>query len=134
MIEWLLSKFTKDARTALNPIKSKIINGVLFKFKRLDVLDYLTGANIMLAAYDTYKINPTKTNEASLNKKAMEHYREVFLACVIKPEFVRKPESDKIHIDEIFADWDTANKLYNAIIEFTYGKKKISQNDYLSKD
>ena len=64
-------------------------------------------------------------------KKVREHLSDVILAGTIKPQLSRKEEEGKISISELFNDWEIAETLYNEILAFTYGKKKLMNSHVL---
>ena len=120
---WFRSKSLAERLGENKKIK---IEGINFTIKRINPIDYLNGSKAMLAIYDKYKVG--KAAEAELEgyeKKIKEHLRDVILAGVVSPELSRKAEGEEIHIDEIFMINDLPELLYDAIIEFTYGKKKL---------
>lgn len=112
-------------------VKTVKIQGIIFKIKKINPLDHLTGAKLMLAIYDKYQLQKPNDNAEMRPedvKKIKEHYVDVFLASVIKPELSRK-ESDntKIWVGEILQNYELAVELYTAIHLYTYGKKKLPQ-------
>jgi len=111
---------------ALSEGKKVKIQGVIFVIRKLSALDHLTGAKVLTQHYDTYKVD--KKTPSDPNVKAIkEHFRDVFMACVISPKLSRKDEAGATSVDELFNNWDMANELYGEIIVYTYGKKKIRQ-------
>ena len=95
-------------------------------------MDFLDGSQVMLSMYETYKSGKgDQINEKSF-KKIKKHYTDVLMAGVVKPCLTRdENEVDKIHINEMFNDWDMCSKVFDEIITLTYGKKK-AQNFFQS--
>jgi hypothetical protein len=67
-------------------------------------------------------------SQTSLDK-LKSHYRDVFLAAVVEPKLKRTDDKGDsgIFVDNLFTDWDLAHELYEQIISYTYGKKKLMQ-------
>lgn len=120
--------FKKKSLEAHLRAKKKVnINGVEFIIQRINILDHLTGAKVMTEAFQSYQVN---LNEAGKKldpnwAKIEEHMRDVIIAGVASPKISRKPEDSKILVDDLFLDWGLVNRLYEAIMAFTNGKKKI---------
>jgi hypothetical protein len=120
---------SNDLGNHLNKTKAVKINGVRFVIKRFTPLNYLDGSNILLNSFDAYKIGKDPEADAEMIKqdlkKMRDHFRDTFIAAVVKPALSRKEEPDKVWVDEVFQDWDMACKLYEEVMLYTYGKKKI---------
>lgn len=119
----------KSLKEHLGATKTIKIKGILFKIKKIDVMDHLEGSKVMVQMYQTYeeKRAQEKSNLATNTnlKKVKSHLIDVILAGTIKPKLSRKEETSKIHIDELFNDWEIAEALYGEIMAHTYGKKKL---------
>jgi len=126
MLNWFKKK---DLNDHLNQAKEIIVDGIIFKIKKIDILDYMKGLKVMHQQYDVYKRDPNNIVDQNFSK-IKEHYRDVFLASVVKPQLSLDESDSTVNVNEIFKDWDLANKLYEEIMIFTYGKKKFKQ--YLS--
>lgn len=100
---------------------------MVFKIKRIDVLDHCTGAKVCAAVYDTYQVGNDNTKDPSEGglKKIKSHYIDVLMAGIVYPEFSRKEELGKILIDNLLTDWDLATELYGEIMLHSYGKKNF---------
>lgn len=117
----------------LDPKQRVYVRGIYFTIRKLNVLDHMHGAKILTESYKVPTIDERRQkNEAKIEpvsrKKIHDHYRDVFLQCVVDPVFVRKEEEagpGKTHVDRLFLDWAIADELYIHIMKFTYGKKKI---------
>ena len=109
----------KDVIGATKKIK---IRGVLFTIKKIDALNYLDGSKSIKMIYDTYTTE--SVTETSM-KRIKSHYIDVFMSAIIKPVLVRKDNNKNVLVDEIFNDWGMAQELYESIMAFTYGKKKL---------
>lgn len=100
-------------------------HGVLFTIKKINTLDYLNGSKVMLQIFDTYKVNKNSELDPSYVKKIREHYKDVIMSGVVKPVLSRKDNGVNVCVDEIIDNWEMATELYECIIAFTYGKKKL---------
>ncbi len=107
------------------------VHGIRFTIKKLDPTCFLEGSKVMLQTFDTYKLkkdtDAAEVTEAML-KKVKAHYIDVFCSGVVKPALVRSTEEStpaNIFVEYLFTDWDLAHGLYQAVVEFTYGKKKF---------
>lgn len=125
MLNWLFNLFfTKDLLKELNRTKKIKINGFKFTIKKISPLDHLKGSKVMLQAYDILKIGKAGQELEQSEKKIKDHLSEVLLVGVVHPKLTAKEESEGIHIDKLFYDYELVNLLYSEIISFTYGKKK----------
>lgn len=118
----------KDVFGDFNKPKSVTISGVRFLIKKIEILDYLEGAKLLFKTFDTYKVSKSKSNiDTRVHdiKKARDFMQDVILAGCVKPKFVRKEEDEGILIDELFTDWQLAQKVVLAILAHTTGKKKL---------
>jgi len=118
--------FGKELNDVLNEYKKVKIKGVIFHIKRINPLDYLNGSKVMIQIFDEYK----RTNDVlQVDKnydKIKNHYIDVILAGVIKPQLSRKEnDSNKIYVGEIINNPEMTNDLYTVIMDYSYGKKKI---------
>lgn len=130
MFKWFKSLFSgKDINDVLKQRRRVKIKGVIFIIRKINILDFLEGSKAAKQIYDTYKISKDITPQ-SMNK-LNEHYKDVILAGVVHPKLCRKENEVGVHIDEVLNDAEMAAKLYLAIDEFTYGKKKVK---YFSKE
>lgn len=121
----MLSFFkSRSLADRLNETKKIKIDGVIFRIKRLNPINYLDGSQAIRQIYDIYKVGDQKIDDRSMNK-IKTHYRDVFMGCIVKPKLSRKKDGEGVFVDDIFEDWDLANSLYEEIIEYTYGKKKV---------
>lgn len=117
-------------RDKLNETKNIKVSGVLFKIKRIQVLDYMEGARVLHETFSVYKTKEQKVLDEKLIKnlsKAKEYMRDVIMAGVVQPKLVRKQEDDPsaVCVDELVeGDWMMAQNLAAEILAYTYGKKK----------
>lgn len=133
MLRWFRSKSLKEK---LNETKRVKINGVVFHVRKLSVPDHLAGAKVMHASYEKFQLG-TQTDLEPSKKKIKEYYRDVILKGVVKPKLSPKPAEecgDDVSIEEVLSDWDMVEKLHDAILLETYGKKKMKQFASLAKD
>ena len=110
--------------------KKVVIDGFSFHIKKIDPLDHLKGLKVMLQSFDTYKVNK-KIDDRELSdgqvKKVREHYRDIFLASVVRPQLSIDGAGETVCVNDIFKEGDLSEKLYEEIITYTYGKKKIQR-------
>lgn len=128
--------FGSDLREKLGRTRAVRVHDVRFVIRKIDPLSYLTGSKVMLSHYASYeeKRAAGKQDDVALMKATRDHYRDVFLQAVVEPKLCRTPEEAKngeIPVDYLMTEWDMAVQLYVAIIEFTYGKKKVLRSDTL---
>lgn len=122
---WFRKKTLDDV---LNKTFRLKIYGVIFKVRKVNPLDYVSGSKAVQMHFDTYKTKGQKeaiAKTASDMGKVKEHYRDVFMAAVVEPTLCRKEGGEGTFVDNLFTDWDLANELYLGIMEKTYGKKKF---------
>jgi hypothetical protein len=126
--------FSKNLKSALDESKKVKINGVNFRIKKIDLLNYLDGSLVLLKMYDVYqpkkKSVEYKATEGEM-RKAKEHFTDVILSGVVSPKLCRKEDGEGIWIEKLFVDWDLVQSLYTEIMALTYGKKKL--NSFLAK-
>jgi len=115
----------KDLKDVLDETKLVKIHGVIFRIKKLDPFSYMNGSHAVAQIFQTYE-QKREISETNM-EKVKEHYKDVILAGVVEPKLVRKKDDGEgILAENLFTDWGLANKLYDAILEYTYGKKKTS--------
>ena len=118
--------FGKQLSAVLDETKALRVNSVKFKIRKVNVLDHLAGSKVLLQTYDTYKtgLEPQGTDSVS-EKKIREHYAHVLCAGVVEPKLSHKDDGNGIFVEKMFIDWEMCAKLYNEILVFSYGKKKV---------
>lgn len=121
MFGWFRSKKLNDV---LNETKKIKVHGIIFTIRKVNILNYLDGSKVLQQVYATYQTggDPIQNNS---EKKIKEHFSHVLVAGVVDPKLSFKDEPGTTLVDNLFTDWDLATELYNAIIENTYGKKKV---------
>jgi len=110
----------------LRKTKRVVINGVRFEIKRITIEDHLAGLNVILKLHDLYKREKPDLAAAGEDAaKIRKFMRDFIFAGVVRPKLSMKnpPEEGAIHVDEVTADADLAQKLCVAILEHGYGKK-----------
>jgi len=118
--------YGKNLKDVLNATKVVRINGVRFVIKKISVLDYASGAKVLLQYHDTYKPNiKDQKIDSNVEKKIKEHYAHVLVAGTLSPKLVHSEKEQGIHVEQMFIDFDLVEKLYSEIMSFTYGKKKV---------
>lgn len=147
MLNWLFPGRLADR---LNPTKCVKLHGIRFTIRKLNPLDYMTGAKALHQVHSTYQTSgkpPSYDFDEKDVEKIKKHYRDTFMAGVVSARCLRKeliptrgevkPGELKILVDNFMTDWELAEELYASIVVFTYGKKKLqailSQNRNLSK-
>ena len=129
MLNWL---WGRKLETALNETKRVKVRGVWFKIKRLGVEHYVDGSKSLITVYDTYKTG-AENSEQNL-KKIKEHMAHVLCSGVVEPKLCHLETGDGFWVDKLFSDWEMVNSLYDKILEFTYGKKKLIRLDAREKN
>lgn len=118
-----------ELKDYLNQAKKVVINGVIFKIKKINMDDHLAGLNVIMKFRDVYAVkSKTATTEESLDdlKKLKKFMKDIIYAGVVHPKLTMKtPPGEDIHIDDILNDLDLSQKLCMAILTFTYEKKSI---------
>lgn len=112
-------------------IKKIVVNGILFKIKKIDPIDHLKGLKVMQTLHSLYFSSNKEVRELTdgEHKKVREHYKDVFLSSVIHPSLSRENKEGFHNVEEIILDQELAEKLYMEIMVHTYGKKKIKYTD-----
>lgn len=105
--------------------KKLTVYGIPFVIKKINTFNFLDGSKAMIQVYDTYKANLGTGPDMTSSKKLVEHYRDVIMAGVVSPKLTRKKGEEGFFVDELFENPELMNAVYTAIIEFTYGKKKV---------
>lgn len=126
MIWWFRKK--KNLKHFLTDTKLVSIKGYEFLIKKLDTLDYIQGNKVMIKYYETYTDSKSNLSDIELSaKKIRDHYIDVFCSGLVLPKGSRGPTDDlnSIDVNILFNDIDISNGLYESIIEYTYGKKKL---------
>lgn len=121
MLNWFRSR---SLESRLSETKIIRIFGIRFKIRRINALDYLNGSKSVLQIYDEYQIGKSENKEPD-TKKIISHYTEVIMAGVVEPKLSRKEDGQGMYVQNLFTDFELANRLYEEIMLFTYGKKKI---------
>lgn len=117
---------SKDPARVIGAKKKVKIGGASFIIKKVDVLNYVEGAKVLQQTFDVYASGKTQDPGANVSiKKMKEHYTDVITSGVVSPRISRKPDDGEIFMDDLFCNWDILNGLYEAIISFSYGKKKL---------
>lgn len=132
-----LSSRDKSLSRALNPQKKVKIEGIVFIIRKLNPLDYLAGYKAIQQSFTTYLSNPEKNPLDISPEKIKSHYVDVFTSAVIEPKLTRKGDQESLkqalNVDALFNNWDICQSLYDAIMVFTYGKKKARRLGFQKK-
>lgn len=129
MLNWLFSKSLKEHLYATKKVR---INGITFEIKKLNTINYLDGTNTIKQTFETYKNKQDLTNVVQ-EKKVIEYFSDVICGCVVAPKITHKKEDTGIWVQDLFVDWDLVVAIYNEVMSFTYGKKKMKQLTSQSK-
>lgn len=115
----------KSLEARLSETKLIRIFGVKFRIRKLNALDYLDGSKALIQVYDEYSMGK-KDTQIEKSSQIKKHMTDVFMAGVVEPKLSRKKEdNDGLFVDNLFTDMELSNRLYEHIMSFTYGKKKI---------
>lgn len=127
----------KSLSDVLAPTKRIKLHGVYFTIRKINPLEYLAGTSALQRVYDIYSkpIDKSLPVDQAQIERVKAHYIDVFMAGVVKMNdliLTRKQVdpleyNEKLKVDHLLTDWSLAEELYYKIIEFTYGKKKLSQ-------
>jgi hypothetical protein len=122
-----LFRKNKSLSEHLKETKKVTISGVIFEIQKIDTSHYLSGLDVLQNIHALYKLKKSgqdvKTDPKNEIKKIKNYCRDILLAGVVKPKLSAKEGGENIHVDEIFADFYMAQKLTEAIVQFTYKKK-----------
>lgn len=131
MLGWFKKKSPRLEDILFEARKVKI-HGVIFHIRKVSPLDFVRGAKVHRAFFDTYNKAPVEKQVEMLDAKAEErikdHFRDTFISCVIEPKICyakdKEKNPDAICVDNFFTDWELVNELYEAIVIHSFGKKK----------
>ena len=105
------------------------VQGVYFTIRKISPIDYMNGSKVLLKEFDTYKTVKSGEEHAldeTKLKKLKEHYTDIFMSSVVSPTLTRK-ENDPVgtYVGSMFKNWELCQELYEKIMYYTYGKKKV---------
>lgn len=129
MLNWFFGKSLTDH---LFETKKVRVNGIRFEIKKLNALNYVDGTNTIKQTFEVYKTKGDMQAVVS-DKKVVEYFSEVLCGCVVHPKINHKKEDGGIWVQDLFVDWDLVVLLYNEIMTFTYGKKKMKSAAFRGK-
>lgn len=126
MLNWFKKK---DLNDYLNETKVVKIKGVAFRIRRISPIDYMSGYNVLYQSYELYKTKGESSSEINEShiKKMREMMSHAIVAGVVAPKLSIVEKEGHILVDKIFADFEMGNELFQSIIEYGYGKKKLSR-------
>lgn len=128
MFGWFKSRRLEDVVEATIKVK---VQGIIFHLKKLDPLDYASGAQAMHMQFDTFDGKKAKSKGDVLienSDRIREHYIDVIMCSVKEPKLSRKDGVEgHIFVEKLFTDWSLVEDLYLKILEVTYGKKKLNR-------
>lgn len=122
----MLNFFGKSLTDELYATKKIKVAGVRFTIKKVNLLNYLDGSEVLTQQFAEHKTANAAVAPMSA-AKIKKHYSEILVAGVVEPKLVFKKEDDGILVDDLFINQEMVNGLYLEILEFTYGKKKVRQ-------
>lgn len=121
--------FGKNILDVVEAKKKVRVHGVKFVITKISVLDHMQGGKVLAQSFARWNDKKALENvsiDNSLQKKIKAHYADVFMASVVTPKLSRKPdEVGCLLVDHLMTDWSFAEELYNKILIYTYGKKKV---------
>lgn len=124
----MLNLFGRKINDVVGKTRLVKVCGIRFRIKKLDVFDFASGSQIMIPKYQTYEEaneQQKQIKETDL-KKIKDHYKDVFMSAVVEPQLKRKPEDGPgMWVDNLFTEPELVENLYNHILIYTYGKKKL---------
>lgn len=119
----MLNFWRRELKDVLNERKTISIYGIRFRLKKIDVLTFLQGYDVMQSSYAVYK--PEGNQPPIVNhKKIREYYAGVILAGVENPKITVDGKDGTVKVDDLFNDWAMVQRLHDEIAEYSYGKKK----------
>lgn len=130
MFNWLFSKKIEDV---INQTKKVKVCGVVFTIRKVNVLDHLAGAKVLIQSFDTHKTEGAKALALKSHvseDKVKRHYADILVSGVVYPKLVHKKADENdlsIEVGDMLSNWELIDALYNEIMIFTYGKKKVQQ-------
>lgn len=130
MWSWLFGKKLEDALYETKRIR---VRGVRFTIQKVHVLNHLEGSRVLRQIYDIYKSKKNEPMDEVSEKKLRECYSQVLVAGVVKPKLSLKKTDGAVFVEDLFIDWEMVSELYERIMEFTYGKKKLKQHNLAGK-
>lgn len=123
----MLNFFNKSLEKHLSETKTVNANGVVFRIKKINAMDYMMGYQVLRQMFDVYKTSK-EIKEDDINfKKMKEAIAHALVSSVVAPKLSFKEDDGNIHVDKLFCDWEMVNILYQEIIEYSYGKKKTNK-------
>lgn len=121
----------KSISELLNPTKVIKVHRIRFVIRRLNTMDFMAGSKGVRELYGTFQAqglhNVEITQESRSRLEAM--LIDSFMAGVVEPK-LKRVESDPgegLPVRHLLTDWQFAVQLYQGIMEFTYGKKKVAR-------
>lgn len=125
MLKWIFGRKLEDA---LNETTKVRVKGVRFTIRKINVMNYLDGSNILRQQFDVKKVDlSNQEREASL-KKQKEYLSQVLISAVVSPKIVWNDDGSGIFIDRLLDNTEIVDELHTKIMEYSYGKKKFRQS------
>jgi len=122
----------RSLREALTETKKIKVLGVIFKIRKIDAMEFATGAQVIHAVYKTYEQARELDKKADQlitkndMKKIRDYYREILMAGVVKPVLSRDGDGESISVEDVLQNIGMAETVVTKIHEYTYGKKKVA--------
>jgi hypothetical protein len=118
----------------LDETKKIKVKGFSFIIRRVNPLDYLDGSKVLQQAYALYKKPSAESEHGVSDKKIREFFSHILCSAVVEPKLVlNEADTTGIFVERLFVDWDLVTKVYEEIMVFTYGKKKLKQSSFQEK-
>ena len=131
MLNWL---FGKSLESYIGQTKKIRVAGIRFEIKKVNALNYVDGTNSIRQTFDTYKTSKEQIGAMLSDKKVIDHLKSVICGCTVHPRIVHKKEEEGVLVDDLFVNMELVLSLYNEIMFYTYGKKKILKLASQKKD
>lgn len=124
----------KSLRAQIEAVTLVKVHDTFFRIKKISNLDYMRGAKVYMAFFETYekaaiqeKMKIAVDKEKSL-EKVQDHFCDVFMSAIVEPRICYDKDREKspgaVPVSHLCTDMQFAHDLYLAIIEHSFGKKK----------
>lgn len=131
--------FGRKLEKVLYETKKIRVSGIYFRIKKVNMLNYIDGSKVLVKTYDTHKTAAAKAAAPVMSEKELKrHYTDILVSGVVEPKLVyeKTDPNDKstFLVTDLFIIPDLVGVLYNEIMYFTYGKKKVKRAMLAEKD
>lgn len=134
---WIFRPFrSRNLSDVIGQTKKIKVMGVKFVIKKLDPIDTMNGSRVLQKQFDTYEVEK-KPDVPQNPEKIKTYFRDLFMACIVEPKLYRDQaeaiEKRGVWVDGLLTDLELIDGLHTAILEFTYGKKKLKSHGLQSR-